>query len=169
MKLNLTSFHPRTGSWAGRPLVFLLAAALWPVLAHASEGEGETLDAVADFLTWVVLILAPVIGIVVFLGVHVLPEKIAEKRKHPQTTAIQTLCLLSLVFGGLLWPIAWLWAFTKPVLYKAAYGTDVDESHGHAGKPKTADDAEQLERLKAEVSALEAKLAAQPNTQGGKA
>ena len=34
------------------------------------------------------------------------------------------LCLLSLVFGGLLWPIAWLWAFTKPVSYKAAYGTD---------------------------------------------
>ena len=32
------------------------------------------------------------------------------------STRIRTLCLLSLVFGGLLWPIAWLWAYTKPVL-----------------------------------------------------
>ena len=29
------------------------------------------------------------------------------------------LCLLSLVFGGLLWPIAWLWAYTRPVGYQA--------------------------------------------------
>ena len=56
--------------------------------------------------------------------VHVLPEKIAHKRHHPQLEAIKTLCLLSLVFGGLLWPIAWLWAYTKPVGYKLAYGTD---------------------------------------------
>ncbi len=56
--------------------------------------------------------------------VHVLPEKIAHKRHHPQAEAIHTLCLLSLVFGGLLWPIAWLWAYTKPVGYKLAYGTD---------------------------------------------
>jgi hypothetical protein len=34
------------------------------------------------------------------------------------------LCLLSLVFGGLLWPAAWLWAYSKPVLYKLAYGKD---------------------------------------------
>ena len=66
----------------------------------------------------------PVALIVVFWMVHVLPEKIAHKRHHPQFEAIKTLCLLSLVFGGLLWPIAWLWAYTKPVGYKLAYGTD---------------------------------------------
>jgi CBS domain containing-hemolysin-like protein len=31
------------------------------------------------------------------------------------------------VFGGILWPLAWLWAYTKPVFYKMAYGTDVEE------------------------------------------
>jgi hypothetical protein len=31
---------------------------------------------------------------------------------------------LSLVFGGLLWPLAWLWAYSKPVFHKLAYGTD---------------------------------------------
>ena len=56
--------------------------------------------------------------------IHILPEKVAEKRHHPQKDAIKTLCLLSLIFGGLLWPIAWLWAYTKPVSYKLAYGTE---------------------------------------------
>ena len=55
-----------------------------------------------------------------------MPEKIAHKRHHPQLEAIKTLCLLSLVFGGLLWPIAWLWAYTKPVGYKLAYGNRQD-------------------------------------------
>ena len=77
------------------------------------------------------LVIAPIIGITVFWLLHVMPEKIAEKKKHPQTHAIHCLCLLSLFFGGLLWPIAWLWAYTKPVLHKMAYGTDVDESLGH--------------------------------------
>jgi len=28
------------------------------------------------------------------------------------------------VFGGLLGPLAWIWAYTKPVMHKLAYGTD---------------------------------------------
>jgi CBS domain containing-hemolysin-like protein len=125
------------GSWsrAGArwrlPLAVALAsifAALLPVAAEAAHNP-ETIDKIADVLTIVVLIIVPVVGIAVFWMLHVLPEKIAEKRHHPQTQAIQTLCLLSLVFGGLLWPIAWLWAFTKPVLYKMAYGTDKVDPH----------------------------------------
>jgi CBS domain containing-hemolysin-like protein len=105
-------------------------AALLPTPARASMFQGETLDKVADVLAWVVLIIVPIVGIVVFWLVHILPEKIAEKRQHPQAKAIQVLCLLSLAFGGLLWPLAWLWAYSKPVFYKMAYGTDVDETHG---------------------------------------
>lgn len=108
----------------------LMALLLLPVNAHASAFKGEALDKVADVLTWVVLIVAPIVGIVAFLLVHILPEKIAEKKQHPQAGAIQCLCLLSLVFGGLLWPIAWLWTYTKPVMYKLAYGTD-KVAHGH--------------------------------------
>jgi Protein of unknown function (DUF3302) len=77
-----------------------------------------------------VLFIAPVIAIGVFWIVHILPEKIAEKRKHPQLSAIKTLCFLSLIFGGMLWPLAWLWAYSKPVLHKIAYGTDTHE-HEH--------------------------------------
>jgi hypothetical protein len=135
-------------------VVFALLAL--PSRAHASLFHGETLDSIANGISWVVLIIAPIIGIAAFWMVHILPEKIAEKKKHPQTKAIQCVCLLSLCFGGLLWPLAWLWTYTKPVLHKMAYGTDVDESHGHAGEQVTEEDNE-LEKLRARVAEFEAK------------
>lgn len=105
----------------------ILIVCLAPQSAQAHGGETE--DKIADVMSWVALILAPIIGISLFLMVHILPEKIAEKKNHPQAQAIKTLCLLSLFFGGLLWPLAWLWAYSKPVLYKMAYGTDKGDYH----------------------------------------
>lgn len=141
-----------------------LAALLVSTAAQASMFKGETLDAVANGVAWVVLIVVPIAVLSVFWLVHILPEKIAEKRRHPQAKAIQVLCLLSLVFGGLLWPLAWLWAYSKPVLYKMAYGTDVaDEDHGGSTEetatvagPEAA--REEIERLKVQLAALEARL-----------
>src|SRR5690348_612179 len=117
----------------------LIALAMAPS-AHASLFSGETLDAVADGAAWVVLFIAPLAAIGIFLIIHILPEKIAEKKQHPQLDAIKTLCLLSLVFGGMLWPLAWLWAYTKPVIHKLAYGTDVDEKDS-GGALHVIDDA----------------------------
>lgn len=129
----------RSGRWSKSWLwLWAVVSTFRPTAADASFLHGETLDKAADVLAWIVLILVPVVGIAVFWLVHILPEKIAEKKKHPQTGAIQCLCLLSLFFGGLLWPIAWLWAYTKPVLHKLAYGTDVDDSHGHGKKEAEA-------------------------------
>jgi CBS domain containing-hemolysin-like protein len=91
----------------------------------------ELVDTVADYLAIFVIIFVPGLLIALFWMVHILPEKVAYKRGHPQADAIKTLCLLSLVFGGLLWPLAWLWAYSKPVMYKLAYGTDRVEHPGH--------------------------------------
>lgn len=112
-----------------QPVAAVVAPAFAAIAApaHASFLSGEALDTAADVIAWVALILVPVIAIAVFWIVHVMPEKIAHKRHHPQTAAIQTLCLLSLVFGGLLWPFAWLWAYTRPVMHRMAYGTDLHE------------------------------------------
>jgi hypothetical protein len=134
-----------------------LAILALPSRAHASIFHGETLDSIANGIAWVVLIVAPIIGIAVFWLVHILPEKIAHKKMHPQTKAIQCLCLLSLCFGGLLWPIAWLWAYTKPVLHKMAYGTDVDESLGHHGEG-VSNEAQELANLRTRVAELETEL-----------
>jgi CBS domain containing-hemolysin-like protein len=137
------------------PLVAFTFLAV-PARAHASLFQGETLDSIANGISWVVLIVAPIIGISAFWLVHILPEKIAHKKMHPQTRAIQCLCLLSLCFGGLLWPLAWLWAYTKPVLHRMAYGTDVDESLGHHGEEVTNEENE-IGKLRARIAELEAK------------
>ena len=105
------------------------AALLAPAAAHASFLSGDALDTMANVLAWVVLFLVPLVAIGVFWYVHILPEVIAEKRHHPQKDSIKVLCILSLFFGGLLWPFAWLWAYTRPVVYRAAYGTDLHEAY----------------------------------------
>ncbi len=97
---------------------------LLPADARASLLSPEAEDTLAKYLALFVIFVVPVVLIVLFWMVHILPEKIAHKRHHPQFEAIRTLCLLSLVFGGLLWPMAWLWAYSKPVIHKLAYGTD---------------------------------------------
>jgi hypothetical protein len=137
------------------PFIAFAFLALTPQ-AHASLFHGETLDSIANGISWVVLIIGPIIGIAVFWMVHILPEKIAEKKRHPQAKAIQCVCLLSLCFGGLLWPFAWLWAYTKPVLHKMAYGTDVGEPHGHEGG-EVSDEQKEIEKLRARVAELEGK------------
>jgi CBS domain containing-hemolysin-like protein len=134
-----------------------IAAAAMALLAslpaHASLLSGDALAKAANIVAIVVLVVVPIAVIVVFWLVHVLPEKIAHKNHHPQTKAIQVLCLLSLVFGGMLWPLAWLWAYTKPVLYKMAYGTDkADEYY----EKLAATDDVTAERLRSDIVRLRA-------------
>ncbi|MGY4827623.1 DUF3302 domain-containing protein [Sphaerotilaceae bacterium SBD11-9] len=147
-----------------RTAAMLLVAGLMPSLAQASLFQGETLDAVANGAAWLVLVVAPVVGIAVFWIVHIIPEKIAEKQHHPQAKAIQALCLLSLAFGGMLWPLAMLWAVSKPVLYKAAYGID-KVRHG-AEAPAVVPDQplspEEIRAMRQRLDALEAAAAGQP-------
>jgi len=134
--------------------------------ARASFLSGDALDTAADWIAIVVLIIVPVVVIVVFWLVHVLPERIAEKRHHPQAPAIQTLCLLSLFFGGLLWPLAWLWAFTKPVAYRVAYGTDKSDLwHLEMGEKAKAGMLlkDELAHLRAELDTMEARGALPPS------
>jgi len=113
--------------------------------------SGDALAKAADVMAMVVLIVVPIVVIVVFWLVHVLPEKIAHRNHHPQTKAIQVLCLLSLVFGGLLWPLAWLWAYTKPVMYKLAYGRD---KHDDYYAELATKEGEQAAVLRADVARL---------------
>jgi len=163
---SVRSYHPadhyrfRSGPTCCGLVCLIIVSQAIP--AEASLFKGETLDKVSDILAWVVLIVAPIIALTVFWLVHILPEKIAEKKKHPQAKAIQALCLLSLFFGGLLWPLAWLWVYTKPVLYKMAYGTEtVEPEHGEKDHTINGDvDLDELERLRARLAVLEAKNSA---------
>jgi CBS domain containing-hemolysin-like protein len=146
-----------------------VATVLAALPAHASLFSGDTLDAVANGIAWGVLLIVPIIAIAVFWIVHVMPEKIAHNRHHPQAEAIHTLCLLSLVFGGLLWPIAWLWAYTKPTAYRLAYGTDKHEAYHleMADKARTGTLSEaELAHLRDELDAMSRRGALPPSLSG---
>ncbi len=137
-----------------------VAAVAFPPVARASFLPPEMMDTAAMGLAWFVICVVPIGGIVLFWLVHVLPEKIAHKRHHPQRDAIHTLCLLSLVFGGLLWPIAWLWAYTKPVAYRGAYGTERHDDYFHemGGKAQKGELLEhELAHLREELDAMAAR------------
>ena len=165
-----------------RAVVGALLAAAWllalPSPAQASLLSPEMEDTVAKYIAIFVLFFVPVLLIVLFWLVHILPEQIAHKRHHPQFEAIRTLCLLSLVFGGLLWPLAWIWAYTKPVGYKLAYGTDKHPDYfKEKGLPDPANPsadirerlaaleergvpADELAAIRADVAAIESRLTA---------
>lgn len=134
--------------------------------SHAAFLSGDALDTVADWVAIIVLIVVPVGVIIVFWLIHILPEKIAEKRHHPQKDAINTLCLLSLFFGGLLWPAAWLWAYSRPVAYRLAYGTDKHDDYfvEKVGEAKRGDMlADEIEHLRQELDTMASRGQLPPN------
>ena len=143
----------------------MAVALIFATSAHASFLPPEVMATAADWVALFVLCVVPIGAIVVFWLVHILPEKIAEKRHHPQKQAINTLCLLSLAFGGLLWPIAWLWAYSRPVAFRLAYGTDKHEDYfremaheARAGKLTR----EEVMRLKGELDDIESRRILSP-------
>jgi hypothetical protein len=167
-------------TFAKRPLTALTVAGMLLCLAEPAQASflsPEAEDKLATFLAIFILFIVPIVLIVLFWLVHILPEKIAHNRHHPQFEAIRTLCLLSLVFGGLLWPLAWIWAYTKPVMHKIAYGTDKvvhdEEYPGEEGTGGTTESLRErlarleskglseadLKVLRADLDTLEAKLA----------
>ena len=139
--------------------LFVFVLLFVPSDARASLLSEEAEDKLATFIALFVIFVVPAILIALFWMVHILPEQIAHKRNHPQFEAIRTLCLLSLVFGGLLWPLAWIWAYSKPVLHKLAYGSDTLHAHAanepHAADPVEASLRDRLARLEGRVPASE--------------
>lgn len=67
-----------------------------------------------DLFAFLVLavLLSTIVVIIVFLGS--LPGKIATSRNHPYATAVTAAGWLSLLSLGVLWPIAFIWAFIPP-------------------------------------------------------
>jgi amino acid transporter len=69
---------------------------------------------VLDIFALIVLIVlaAAVIAIWAILGM--MPGRIARERNHPQADAINVCGWWGVITMGLLLPLAWIWAYTKP-------------------------------------------------------
>jgi Protein of unknown function (DUF3302) len=74
------------------------------------ESSFGVLDAFA-FVVFAVLIGA---GVIIVVSLGQLPGRLARKWDHPQAAAINATSWIGLATGGLLWPVAFIWAFVKP-------------------------------------------------------
>ena len=77
-------------------------------------------------LTWIVLIaLAAMVGALI-VGLGTWPGKVAKRRGHPQVDAINVMSWLGIITMGLLWPIALVWAYTRPPYMLQASGEPIE-------------------------------------------
>ena len=65
---------------------------------------------------FVFIVMAVLLAAIAFIAVKLgaLPGKIARSRNHPQAEAINVCAWLGLITLGLAWPIALIWAYTRP-------------------------------------------------------
>jgi hypothetical protein len=101
------------------------------------------LDAFA-FAVFAVLIF---VGVIVVVNLGKLPGQLAHKWNHPQASAINAMSWVGIATGGLLWPVAFIWAFTTPFGVKSAKNNP--QPPGVVG-PGTDDSATALRQLSAE-------------------
>lgn len=137
----------------------LMAAAHSPLVLASSETE----DKIADVLVWFIVVIVPIVAVTVLWILHVWPERVAERRGHPQKDAIQALCFISLVFGGLLWPLAMLWAYMKPPRVMLAKDSPNDAGDEEPRAPAPPDE---LDSLRVQLAAIQKRLNALDSARG---
>lgn len=69
---------------------------------------------ILDVFTFIVLAVLLAVAMFCFMKLGELPGKIASRRNHPQADAITICGWLGVLTLGLLWPIAIIWAYTRP-------------------------------------------------------
>ena len=98
-----------------------------------------------DVFTFVVMIILLTAVAILIKVLGALPGNIARSRSHPQADAINVCGWLGIVTLGLLWPVALIWAYTRP---PGALGTpDQDTDSRQSVKALEQTIAELSERL----------------------
>ena len=75
---------------------------------------------VLDAFAFVVFAVLTFVGVIIVVSLGKLPGQLAQKWEHPQAAAINAMSWIGIATGGLLWPIAFIWAFMSPLGAKPA-------------------------------------------------
>ncbi len=97
------------------------------------------------------LVMGVIVGsaVVVFVVFGRLPGQIARQRNHPNADAVTAAGWIGVITMGILWPLAFVWAYTNPGRVQLA-GASRDEP-----VPDSGPLAERLRALTSRVEALE--------------
>ena len=68
-----------------------------------------------DYFALVVLLVLIAVLIIAWVFVATWPGKIARERNHPQADAINVMGWWGALTMGILSPIAWVWAYSRPI------------------------------------------------------
>jgi hypothetical protein len=68
-----------------------------------------------DMIAFVVFTELLIAAVVIVLVLGSLPAQVAQKRGNPQAAAFNVASWLGLLTSGVLWLVAMIWAFLKPV------------------------------------------------------
>jgi hypothetical protein len=74
----------------------------------------ETGVGLLDVFAFTVFAVLTVVAVVIVVTIGGLPGQLARKWGHPQASAVTAAGWIGLATGGLLWPIAFVWAFIVP-------------------------------------------------------
>jgi len=90
----------------------------------------DTTFGVLDAFAFVVFAVLIAVVVIAFVSLGQLPGRLAKKWGHPQASAVNVAGWIGLATGGLLWPLALIWAFITPSGLAASRAKDDLESGG---------------------------------------
>jgi len=74
----------------------------------------DTTFGVLDAFAFVVFAVLIAVAVIAIVSLGQLPGHLARKWGHPQASAVNVASWIGLATGGLLWPLALIWAFITP-------------------------------------------------------
>lgn len=87
-----------------------------------------------DAITLAIIVVVVVVNVFFLLWLAALPGQIAHSRGHHQTTAITACGWLSLLTCFATWPLAMIWAYTRPLAIETV-DQAVPAPTARSGKP----------------------------------
>jgi hypothetical protein len=69
---------------------------------------------ILDAFAFVVFAVLIAVAVIIIVSLGQLPGQLARKWGHPQASAINVASWIGIATGGLLWPLALIWAFITP-------------------------------------------------------
>jgi hypothetical protein len=88
-----------------------------------------------DAFAFVVFAILIAVGVIIIVSLGQLPGQLARKWGHPQAAAINATAWIGIATGGLLWPVAFIWAFMSPIVRPVSGPRDDQQPHGPEERP----------------------------------